>query len=306
MGSLLSRMAEKPTTCSNRRSSHAHSYCTQFSEALHLCVAIEPQVVEAAASAPPQPGGRTAGLRRREDTSCAAMAGSRSAGRIQLGRFSAGQPMVSRGGAERLMLSTGVVGADASRASGFAQSHVCQSRRFVGRERQVSPPFGTCGLVSRPQREYQKQTEVQECLLLSDCDSAHRSDGGHSRSAAVPARKNGATSQPSAPGWATHSLSQQEQPGQRHLEALRPLLHASWDICVQFDSWYASEKLIKHVRRQGWHVTCGLKHNRQLNGKRLDQIASALRHRRYQKVQVTAADGNKTSYFVRQTSGRLK
>lgn len=90
------------------------------------------------------------------------------------------------------------------------------------------------------------------------------------------------------------------------LEALQPLLPAGWDICVQFDSWYASEKLIKYVRRQGWHVTCGLKHNRQLNGKRIDQIASALRHRRYQKVQVTAADGNQSSYFVRQTSGRLK
>jgi hypothetical protein len=32
MGRLLSRIAEKPTTCSNRRSSHAHSYCTQFSQ----------------------------------------------------------------------------------------------------------------------------------------------------------------------------------------------------------------------------------------------------------------------------------
>jgi hypothetical protein len=90
------------------------------------------------------------------------------------------------------------------------------------------------------------------------------------------------------------------------LEALRPLLPPGWGLCVQFDSWYASEQLLKYVRRQGWHVTCGLKHNRKLNGQRLDQIASALRHRRYTHVQVTAADGNKTSYFVRQTTGRLK
>jgi hypothetical protein len=83
-------------------------------------------------------------------------------------------------------------------------------------------------------------------------------------------------------------------------------LPEGWTIYVQFDSWYASEQLIKYVRRQGWHVTCGLKHNRKLNGKRLDQIASALRHRRYTHVQVTAADGNKTSYSVRQTTGRLK
>jgi len=64
------------------------------------------------------------------------------------------------------------------------------------------------------------------------------------------------------------------------LEALRPLLPAGWVVYVQFDSWYASEQLIKYVRRQGWHVTCGLKHNRKLNGRRIDQIASALRHKR--------------------------
>jgi hypothetical protein len=90
------------------------------------------------------------------------------------------------------------------------------------------------------------------------------------------------------------------------LEALRPLLPAGWIVFVQFDSWYASEQLIKYVRRQGWHVTCGLKHNRKLNGKCIDQIASALKHRRYTHVQVTAADGNQTTYFVRQTTGRLQ
>jgi hypothetical protein len=113
-------------------------------------------------------------------------------------------------------------------------------------------------------------------------------------------------------------LNRQRQAGQRIpfrsknslarsiLEALRPLLPKGWGICVQFDSWYASEQLIKYVRRQGWHVTCGLKHNRKINGKRIDQIASALRHRRYTHVQVTAADGNKTSYYVRQSTGRLQ
>ena len=90
------------------------------------------------------------------------------------------------------------------------------------------------------------------------------------------------------------------------LEALRPLLPTGWIVFVQFDSWYASEQLIKYVRRQGWHVTCGLKHNRKLNGKRLDQIAYALKHRRYTQIQVTAADRNPTSYFVRQTTGRLQ
>jgi hypothetical protein len=90
------------------------------------------------------------------------------------------------------------------------------------------------------------------------------------------------------------------------LAALRPLLPAGWVVYVQFDSWYASEQLIKYVHRQGWHVTCGLKHNRKLNGKRIDQIASALRHRRYTHVQVTAADGKPTTYYVRQTTGHLE
>ena len=89
------------------------------------------------------------------------------------------------------------------------------------------------------------------------------------------------------------------------LEALRPLLPAGWTIYVQFDSWYASIELLKYVRRQGWHVTCGLKSNRKLNGKRLDQLAYALRHQRYTHVRVTAADGEKTTYYVRQATGRL-
>ena len=90
------------------------------------------------------------------------------------------------------------------------------------------------------------------------------------------------------------------------LEALRPVLPAGWTVFVQFDSWYASEQLLKYVHRQGWQVTCGLKHNRKLNGQRIDQIASALRHRRYTHIQVTAADGNQTTYCVRQITGRLQ
>lgn len=113
-------------------------------------------------------------------------------------------------------------------------------------------------------------------------------------------------------------LNRQRQAGQRIpfrsknslaksiLAELHPLLPAGWVVYVQFDSWYASEKLIQYVHRQGWQVTCGLKHNRKLNGKRIDQFASALKHRRYQQVQVTAADKKATTYYVRQTTGRLQ
>lgn len=89
------------------------------------------------------------------------------------------------------------------------------------------------------------------------------------------------------------------------LQALHPLLPPGWRVYVQFDSWYASERLIKYVRRQGWHVTCGLKSNRKLNSMRLDQLAYQLRHRQYTHVRVTAADGNVTPYYVRDTIGRL-
>ena len=90
------------------------------------------------------------------------------------------------------------------------------------------------------------------------------------------------------------------------LEALRPLLPKGWRVYVQFDSWYASKQLIKYVRRQGWHVTCGLKHNRKLDGKRLDDHARELKHRWYTRVRVTTADGKQTPYFVRSRVGRLR
>jgi hypothetical protein len=89
------------------------------------------------------------------------------------------------------------------------------------------------------------------------------------------------------------------------LEALRPLLPTGWQVYVQFDSWYASKRLIKYVLRQGWHVTCALKHNRLLDGLRLDTHAQAIRHRHYTKVCVTATDSQKTTYFVRRQEGRL-
>lgn len=89
------------------------------------------------------------------------------------------------------------------------------------------------------------------------------------------------------------------------LTELRPLLPEGWTVYVQFDSWYASEQLIRFVRRQKWHAVCALKCNRTLNGRRLDTIAYALRHKRYTHVSVPAAGGNKTTYYVRDTTGRL-
>jgi Transposase DDE domain len=89
------------------------------------------------------------------------------------------------------------------------------------------------------------------------------------------------------------------------LTELRPLLPKDWTVYVQVDSWYASEQLIRFVHRQKWHAVCALKCNRTLNGRRLDTVAYALRHKRYTHVCVTAAGGNKATYYVRDTNGRL-
>lgn len=86
---------------------------------------------------------------------------------------------------------------------------------------------------------------------------------------------------------------------------LAPLLPKGWKVYVQFDSWYASRRLIKFVCRQRWHATCGLKSNRKLDGKRLDSHAQALRHRWYTPVGVTTADGDEQTYYVRRLDGRL-
>jgi hypothetical protein len=89
------------------------------------------------------------------------------------------------------------------------------------------------------------------------------------------------------------------------LEAVRPLLPNGWTVYVQFDNWYASEKLIRYVRRQGWHVFCGLKSNRNLDKTPLKELADAMWHQRYRLVSLPAADGRETTYRVRHCLGQL-
>jgi len=88
------------------------------------------------------------------------------------------------------------------------------------------------------------------------------------------------------------------------LEELKPYLPAGYQVYVLFDRWYASGKLIKYIRRQGWHAICALKSNRKLNGIRVDHWDQRLRHKRYTRARVPAADGT-TTYYVRSVQGRL-
>ena len=89
------------------------------------------------------------------------------------------------------------------------------------------------------------------------------------------------------------------------LAELRPYLPQGYKVYVLFDRWYAAGKLIKWIRRQGWHVICALKSNRKLNGIRVDQWNQRLRHRRYTRVRVPAADGTSRTYLVRRVQGHL-
>lgn len=90
------------------------------------------------------------------------------------------------------------------------------------------------------------------------------------------------------------------------LEELKALLRVQlpkgYRIYVLFDSWYASARLIKYVRRQGWHVICTLKSNRLVDGTQLSQHHKRLKHQPYTRVR--AADGK--TYLVRQLHGHLR
>ena len=87
------------------------------------------------------------------------------------------------------------------------------------------------------------------------------------------------------------------------LADLKPLL-PNGQVYIQFDSWYASKKLIKYAHRQGWRVTCTLKRSRTLNKMKLSEHELAIRHKWYNKVSVTTTDGSRT-YYVRQLKGCL-
>ena len=92
---------------------------------------------------------------------------------------------------------------------------------------------------------------------------------------------------------------------QAMLAELQQLLPAGVQVYVLFDSWYAANRLLKFCRRQDWHVVCAIKSNRKLDDQKLSQWPQALRHQRYQRVQLTAPDGRPRSYLVRPLQGRL-
>nr|WP_287314985.1 transposase [Moorena sp. SIO1G6] len=92
---------------------------------------------------------------------------------------------------------------------------------------------------------------------------------------------------------------------QEMLRELKSLLPKGFKVYVLFDSWYASNKLIKFCRRNSWHVICAIKSNRKFDDKKLSQWNKAYKHRRYEPVSLTATDQRKLTYRVRSMKGRL-
>jgi hypothetical protein len=85
----------------------------------------------------------------------------------------------------------------------------------------------------------------------------------------------------------------------------RALIPAGIPVYVHFDAWYTSARLLKYIRRQGWHAVCRVQTNRNLNGRSLIQCFTAQQHQRYAYVDIPAADGSQTRYLVRSMVGRL-
>jgi len=92
---------------------------------------------------------------------------------------------------------------------------------------------------------------------------------------------------------------------QEMLAALQQLLPPGFQVYVLFDSWYASNRLLRFCRRQGWQVVCAIKSNRKLDDQKLSQWPQALRHQRYQRIQLTATDQRQRTYLVRLLQGKL-
>lgn len=89
------------------------------------------------------------------------------------------------------------------------------------------------------------------------------------------------------------------------LAGLPPLVPAEFRVSVLFESWYASNRLLQCCRRQGWPVMCAIKSNRTLGDQKRSPWPHALRHQRYQRVQLAAADQRLRPYLVRALRGKL-
>jgi hypothetical protein len=92
------------------------------------------------------------------------------------------------------------------------------------------------------------------------------------------------------------------------LVELSQLLPEGHKVYVLFDSWYASQKLIKFCRRQQWQVICAIKSNRRIDKVRVDQHNLALKHKPYELITLEAVDPQHKApqYYTRLVQGHLE
>jgi DDE superfamily endonuclease len=90
------------------------------------------------------------------------------------------------------------------------------------------------------------------------------------------------------------------------IRAVTPCLPDGVPVYVLFDSWYASAQLIRWIRLRGWHVIAGVKSNRKVAGLTASAWHRALKGRRYDRVRLRLANGNRRTYRVRSQTGRLR
>ena len=92
------------------------------------------------------------------------------------------------------------------------------------------------------------------------------------------------------------------------LVELSQLLPEGHKVYVLFDSWYASQKLIKFCRRQQWQVICAIKSNRRIDKVRVDQHNLALKHKPYELITLEAVDEQHKApkYYTRVVKGHLE
>jgi hypothetical protein len=77
-------------------------------------------------------------------------------------------------------------------------------------------------------------------------------------------------------------------------------------VCVMFDSWYASNSLLRFCQNKGWKVICAVKSNRKLQGKQLCQWARTLGKRKYSPVEVETSGGEKKTFWATSHEGRIQ
>jgi len=89
------------------------------------------------------------------------------------------------------------------------------------------------------------------------------------------------------------------------LKEIQPLLPSDYAVYVLFDSWYASNRVIKFCCKNNWHVICAIKSNRTFEDKMLSKTARYLRNKNFTKTWVDSARST-TLYWTCLKRGTIK